>query len=644
MKKTTLLVLFGLLFCSLNLFAQERNCASMEVLDRLLQEDSGMKARMEAIERQTEEYLHGDQIRTRAVVTIPVVVHVVWRTSYPTENISDAQVLSQIDVLNKDFSALNSDISQVPSAFQGLIANSEVQFCMAQRDPNGNATNGINRVQSSRTSTWGTNDAVKKSSAGGVDPWDASKYLNVWVCAIGGGILGYAQFPGGSATTDGVVIDYRYYGTTGTATAPFNLGRTATHEVGHWLNLRHIWGDATCGNDFVNDTPVHNTANYGCPAQPHYSTCSGAPREMTMNYMDYTDDACMYMFSTGQAARMQAVLATGGARASLVNSDGCVPPGGGGGSCGTPASLSATAVTTNSATLNWGAVSGATLYNARLRQVGTTTWTTGSTSGTSIGATGLLSNTQYEFQVQADCNGTLGSFSASATFTTQSATACTDAYESNNSRSAAKVIPVGTTIQALISPSGDNDWFRFNNTSSQRNVRVTMTSLPADYDVILYRGSRQVGISENEGTADEQITYNNSRAATTYYVRVYGYNGANNASDCYDLTVFTSASSFRGEDGEIALEEIEEVAEPEVFIFPNPASDELTMDIPVESELPTQIAVFDMAGKVVLRATQALSKGNSITTLDVRQLPAGMYILKVQNGDFNSNQKFIISR
>ncbi|WP_246186411.1 M43 family zinc metalloprotease [Phnomibacter ginsenosidimutans] len=107
------------------------------------------------------------------------------------------------------------------------------------------------------------------------------------------------------------------FGTTGTAAAPFNLGRTATHEVGHWANLRHIWGDATCGNDQVGDTPPHNTANYGCPAQGHKSTCTGTPNELWMNYMDYTDDRCMYMFSTGQKDRMLAVFAAGGPRAGF---------------------------------------------------------------------------------------------------------------------------------------------------------------------------------------------------------------------------------------------------------------------------------------------------------------------------------------
>ncbi|MEO8533317.1 MAG: M43 family zinc metalloprotease, partial [Flavobacterium sp.] len=171
--------------------------------------------------------------------------------------------------------------------------------------------------KSATKTSWGTNDAMKKTAQGGLAPTSPTTKLNLWSCAIGGGILGYAQFPGGASSTDGVVIDSKYFGLSGSANAPFNLGRTGTHEVGHWMNLRHIWGDATCGSDLVSDTPTHNEENYGVPAYPHYSTCSGTPVEMTMNYMDYTDDNAMYMFSTGQKNRMAAIFVTGGPRAAF---------------------------------------------------------------------------------------------------------------------------------------------------------------------------------------------------------------------------------------------------------------------------------------------------------------------------------------
>ena len=227
----------------------------------------------------------------------------------------------------------------IPSTFSSLVADAEINFCLANRDPNGNATTGIVRVQTSQTS-FSTNDGMKSASSGGSNAWPTNQYLNIWVCNMSGGILGYAQFPGGAAATDGVVIGYTCFGTTGTAQAPFNRGRTATHEVGHWLNLRHIWGDATCGSDLVSDTPVHNTSNYGCPSHPRSNSC-GTSAEMFMNYMDYVDDACMQMFSNGQKARMQALFVSGGARAGLATSPGCSGSTGGGGTS-TPSYCAAT--------------------------------------------------------------------------------------------------------------------------------------------------------------------------------------------------------------------------------------------------------------------------------------------------------------
>jgi hypothetical protein len=221
--------------------------------------------------------------------------------------VSVAQIQSQIDVLNKDFSATNSDYNLTSTYNSVKSGDVNVRFVL----------DVVNRKSTNKKS-WGLNDGMKKSSQGGINPSNPTTKLNMWVCNLSGGYLGYAQFPGGSSATDGVVIDDNAFGTTGSAAAPFDKGRTATHEVGHWMNLRHIWGDATCGNDQVGDTPQHNTANYGCPAAGHKSTCSGTPVEMTMNYMDYTDDACMYMFSAGQKTRMLAVFASGGPRNSFA--------------------------------------------------------------------------------------------------------------------------------------------------------------------------------------------------------------------------------------------------------------------------------------------------------------------------------------
>ena len=299
-----------------------RQCAAMEVLEAQLAADPGLAQRMAAIEAQTKNYEANPVAhRTNATVTIPVVFHVIYNSA--AQNVPTQQLLDQITVLNKDYSKTNTDINLVPAAFSGLAANTNVQFVLAQRDPNGAATSGIIRKQTN-TKSWSTNDAVKNSRRGGDDAWPAGQYLNIWVCNLGNGLLGYAQFPGGAASTDGVVI--LYSSLPGGSAAPYNKGRTATHEVGHWLNLRHIWGDASCGNDQVADTPTQQTSNYGCPSFPHV-TCSNGPNgDMFMNYMDYTDDACMYMFSTGQSSRMNALFTAGGARASLLTSLGGTAP------------------------------------------------------------------------------------------------------------------------------------------------------------------------------------------------------------------------------------------------------------------------------------------------------------------------------
>ena len=327
------LALGGLLGTASPVSAQappRRHCGSMDVLNAQLAADPGYARRLQAIDKQAAAYTlarSGQQQRTTSavIVTIPVVVHVLYNTS--AQNISDAQVQSQIDVLNSDYHKLNADRSNVPSVFAGLIADAGVQFVLAKRDPNGLATTGIIHKSTSATS-FDTSDKMKFSSQGGDDAWPASAYLNLWACNLGGGLLGYAQFPGGAAATDGVAILYTSFGSGGSAVSPYNLGRTATHEVGHWLNLRHIWGDANCGDDMVSDTPTQQTSNYSCPAFPHV-TCSNGPNgDMFMNYMDYVDDACMQMFSSGQGDRMDALFASGGARVSLLTSQGGVAPGG----------------------------------------------------------------------------------------------------------------------------------------------------------------------------------------------------------------------------------------------------------------------------------------------------------------------------
>lgn len=290
----------------------ERRCASYELLQEKMAADPAYRQRLNALESFTQRTIASgltERLSTRGEITIPVVFHVIYNT--PQENISDAQIASQIDVLNEDFNLRNQDHRLVPSYFKDLKADVGIRFVLDRTI----------RVQTSRKQ-WSIgygDENVKFSARGGSDVVDPSTYLNVWVCNLGTGLLGYATFPGWNPETDGIVLNYPAVGRVGTLFKNYNKGRTATHEIGHWLNLWHIWGDATCGNDFVDDTPLHDTYNVGCPESGLRSTCTGNPLEMWMNYMDYTYDACLYMFTNGQKSRMLATMASGGPRASLAD-------------------------------------------------------------------------------------------------------------------------------------------------------------------------------------------------------------------------------------------------------------------------------------------------------------------------------------
>jgi hypothetical protein len=297
-----------------------RICGTLPHDHYLSATDAGYRARRTRIEAAA---LLATPPRTTPVI-IPVVIHVLWHA--PEDNLPDAQLLSQVAVLNEDFRLRNADRDAIPEVFRAEAADALVEFTLARRDPQGRATTGITRnytpvadfpYDGSADAT-ARLDALIKTGAHGVPAWPCEHYLNLWVCPLGGGLLGYAQFPGGPAATDGVVIRSSAFGRIGSLSADYNLGRTCTHEVGHWLDLLHLWGDdgqACTGSDAVADTPNQGGANLGRPHFPHPS-CDNAPAgDLFMDYMDYVDDDAMCMFTRGQVERMAATLA--GPRASL---------------------------------------------------------------------------------------------------------------------------------------------------------------------------------------------------------------------------------------------------------------------------------------------------------------------------------------
>ena len=305
--------IFTLLFLVATIISnsQER-CGTTAHTQQLMDNNPEYAKARAKVNSQTEQWIKDHPYHNeKTIITIPVVVHVVWETN--THNISDAQIQSQIDVLNEDFRRTNIDAINTPNVWQGIAADSEIEFCLASIDPNGLPTNGIDRVQTTH-GKFGMDSDIHTASAGGADDWPNDDYLNIWVCDITNSLLGYASPPSNwIGDGDGLVIGYKYFGRIGSVQSPYNKGRTATHEIGHWFNLDHVWGGGwgSCGSDNVNDTPTQEQENYSCPgfpANPNSCNTTNANGDMFMNYMDYTNDACMNMFTNGQKTRMLSAI------------------------------------------------------------------------------------------------------------------------------------------------------------------------------------------------------------------------------------------------------------------------------------------------------------------------------------------------
>ena len=346
-----------LIACLIGLFAKAQ---TNQIVKRTCGTDAPPKEWDQWFNKQVEEYKNSAVFKesNSANYTIPVVFHVIHggqnQGTFP--NISQTQINSQIAILNNDFAGTGLNVGNFSGTnfSQSLISNCNVTFCLAEKDPSGNtlAQKGIDRINynangwSDPTSFMNTtaltgyiNNTIKPASI-----WDPTRYLNIWISDVNAsvGLLGYATFPAnstlggfspstlGTATTDGVWCWSRAIGNTGTTQTPFDKGRTATHEVGHWLGLRHIWADDNCGDDFCNDTPTQQAANTGCPSYPHV-TCSNGPNgDMFMNFMDYCNDACLYMFTPDQRTRIQTAMANSPFRSQLTASSatlcGAAPP------------------------------------------------------------------------------------------------------------------------------------------------------------------------------------------------------------------------------------------------------------------------------------------------------------------------------
>ncbi len=642
MNKIFLILL--MIFWQTSIQAQEatvRECGTTEYMNALEHAHPEVAQQRQLIEQHTQQFIQSNHKKSRSIITIPVVVHVVYNLA--VQNISDAQIQSQIAVLNKDFRKLNTDFLNTPGSFQPLAADCQIEFVLAKRDPNGDSTTGITRT-ATLTTSFTNNNNVKSSATGGKDAWPATAYLNIWVCKLSGGLIGYGQFPGGPAATDGVVISYKAFGTMGAALPPFNKGRTATHEIGHWLNLYHIWGDdaGSCnGTDVVEDTPNQGNSNTGVPVYPKIS-CNNAPfGDMFMNYMDYTDDIAMTMFSVGQKARMDAMFVPGGAKFPLLSSQGGMypaPPV----VCGVPTNLSVQDITINSATLQWDNTPDATEYTVEYKMQQDASWNTLSSMVHTLPLNNLSNNTAYEFRVQASCPIGTSAFSNAFSFSTLPipVVACDNNFEPNNFMTSAQSITNDKDLRSMIGNAADNDYYTINIPASKRNIKVSLSDLPQDYDLYLYAANTSVlKVSQAGGLGNEEIVYNPAQNVdATYYVRVRGYNGAYSDINCYTLHVETSASPLR-ESAEPMTD-----SKPEFVLFPMPAVDYFTTNVFYEGVKDLVCNVYNAMGQKLYSKKMLTQDGANEIRIETQSMNSGMYLLEVIDSEERRVQKFTVEK
>jgi len=295
-----------------------RQLATQKVNQQLRVQNPEMIKEQASIERYLQSFKQVGQVKPRV---IPIVFHVIY--SSDKERISEDQIYSQLEALNRDFNHQVKTINHPAERLEGFTDKKperiDITFCLAEVKIKGNKSTGVEYV-STDVKHWQADQQIKYKRTGGADAYQPDKYLNIWIGAFGDSVSGFAQMPGGPSATDGIVIDYRFFGIGGSAVAPYDQGKTLTHLVGNYLGLNDLWDEFNpCSDDGVFDTPLHNAPNYGCPTYKHLSLCSNElPVEMTMNFMDNTDDACMHMFTYGQMVRIHAVLGPKGPRHKLT--------------------------------------------------------------------------------------------------------------------------------------------------------------------------------------------------------------------------------------------------------------------------------------------------------------------------------------
>ncbi|MCX7743381.1 MAG: M43 family zinc metalloprotease [Flavobacteriales bacterium] len=610
MKKLLLVILF---YPLLNLYAQNvHRCGTDYLVQKALQSNPDVRKNMEELEAFTQQWIaeHAhDKSEKALLITIPVVVHIVYNNA--SENLSDARIQSQIDVLNQDFRRLNADASNTPSAFQSVAADVEIEFCLANIDPNGQPTTGITRTSTSVTSFDMNTDNIKFTSQGGKDAWPSNKYLNIWVGDISGGILGYATPPGTfPANQDGVVINYKYFGTSAYgAQAPYNKGRTATHEVGHWLNLKHIWGDdgTSCsGTDNVSDTPNQGGENYGCPSYPLTDACSpSAPGVMFMNYMDYVDDACMNLFTAGQKARMHAAI--NGPRSSLFNSNGCSGSGGGGGggggsgTCDTLSNWTAGDTEVLYTTNGGGFVGGHNEFNDKAK----------AERFSNIGTNKQVTKIFFKFGHASGYNS--------------SSTVAAALWNETAGAPGSELVSINMPVSAIANHVSNGQFSLLNLTSPVSVGNNFYAGIK-----LTYSGSLKVALytstdgNQVPSTAWEQFSDNTWKR----------FDDSQSWQLDVSLAVFPVVC-----DATLGTESI--VGINEAKLYPNPTDGQLNLVLPQTNTY--EILIYDMMGRLVF-SKSIVNEGEFAHLLDLSEHKNGLYFVEIRQGNISTTKKVILNR
>ena len=574
-----------------------------------------------------------NRVSASPVRTIPVVVHVINRGEAvgTGTNISNAQVISQITTLNNDYRK-KSGTSGYNTNPVGADAN--IEFALAVRDPNGNPTNGIDRISYDKE-FWQEADIENDLKPNTI--WDPTKYFNLWVVNFGGdldGVLGYAQFPVGStlggldetglASTDGVIIGYKFFGNLDYNDGSFNLdstygyGRTATHEIGHWLGLRHIWGDDTCGEDYVADTPVHEDSNFGCFTHPKSNAC-GTADEMFENYMDYTNDTCMNIFTLNQVDRFNTVLANSVRRKELLTSNALTPV--------SLVSNDGEVVVRPSFSLCGGRPYG----NFKIINRGSNNITSAVLSINDNGSTytknwsGTLStNQEAVLPVMFSGTGTI-------TATLTSVNGGADSKTSNNTSSYAYTLSTASPNYTATSVKLDLKLDKYGSETSWELVNSSGT--------VLYYGGPYTDTTTAPAVKSFTFPLANNNC---YSFRIHDSYGDGIAPGYYKLTtnsgvVMVNQTAFNGSYDAYAfslgtLLATEDAKKINLQIFPNPASDILNI---TKVSSSANYNIYNASGQLV-------TKGNIYNNkVNVSKLPKGIYFIEVQEKGQSSKVKFI---